>query len=44
MTDDEVLAAAALDGFSLNQRVLNGRQVWSWHHGERPHLRRPIGG
>jgi hypothetical protein len=34
MTDDEVLSAAARDGFELEERPVCGQWVWGWCRGD----------
>ena len=34
MTDDEVLAEAAAEGFELEERPLGDKWVWGWHRGD----------
>ncbi len=34
MTDDEVIAEAAIDGFELEERPLGDKWVWGWCRGD----------
>ena len=36
MTDDEVLEAAATEGFDLHERITphTGHEAWGWHRGD----------